>query len=212
MSSTEVVKSDDSDYVGGRIMEIIDHFGLNKNSFSMKVGLTSNAYIVRIVNDKDAGMSLVLLKKILRAFPTISPDWFILGEGEMFRPDAKYTKGHYIKYHCEPDSSEPVDCLKLVGFDECDVAFNVVGSGMSPKYRSGDIIICKTMTPDEKVLFGEAYLIVSGGTFSIRYIKSMQENKYKLGAEDSRYEDSTIEKSDIQSLYLIKGLIRKEMF
>lgn len=202
MSPTEVITSEETDYVGGRIMEIINHYGLNKNSFSMRVGLKSNAYIVRIVNDPEAGMSLVLLKKILRAFPTISPDRFILGEGEMFRPDLKHTSGHYIKYLSEPDN-DPVGCLKLIGFDECDVAFNVIGSGMSPKYRSGDIIVCKTIAPDEKILFGEAYLIISGGTPSIRYIKSMQENKYKLGAEDSRYEDSTIEISEIQSLYLV---------
>jgi hypothetical protein len=53
MSPTEVITSEETDYVGGRIMEIINHYGLNKNSFSMRVGLKSNAYIVRIVNDPE---------------------------------------------------------------------------------------------------------------------------------------------------------------
>jgi hypothetical protein len=48
MSPTEVITSEETDYVGGRIMEIINHYGLNKNSFSMRVG-QHNLYIYRSV-------------------------------------------------------------------------------------------------------------------------------------------------------------------
>lgn len=201
------------DYIGGRIMEMIDYYGLNKNSFSVKVGLQSNAYIVRIVNNRDAGMSLPLIQKILMTFPEINPEWFILGKGEMLKENTyPSTKVHYIKYFKEI-GSKPSDLLKIVGFDDCDVAFDIVGSGMSPKYRHGDIVICKTLKPDDKIPFGEAFFIVSGGSPLIRYIKSkMDDTSFKLGAEDTRYEDSSIPLAEIQSLYLIKGLIRKELF
>ncbi len=203
--------------IGERIMMIIMHYGLNKNSFSIKIGLSGNSLIVRIVNDPEAGISLTLTQKILTTFSEINPEWFVMGTGSMLRDEQfPNLKIHFIKYYREftgKMNGDPTDLLRMTGFEDCDVAFDVVGSGMSPKYRTGDIIICRKEDVNGKIKFGEAFLIISDGEPLIRYIKSkIDEIGFKLGAEDARYEESTIDLKDIQSLYLIKGLVRKEVF
>jgi hypothetical protein len=199
--------------IGERIMAIIRHYHLNKNSFSLKIGLTNNSYVIRVVNNPEVGISLGLIQKTLTTFTDINPEWFVLGEGEMFRnkryPDPSL---HYIKYSKEV-GGKPVDLFRIHGFDDCDVAFDVIGSGMAPKYRPGDIIICKEEEVGNILQYGEAFLIICDGKPLIRYIKSkISDHRFKLGAEDLRYEDSTIDLKDIQHLYLIKGLVRKEVF
>lgn len=65
-----------------RIYQIIEAKGMNPYTFEKKAGL-SNGYLKAI--KEDIGSSK--LEIILRKFPDISPDWLILGEGEMLRKD-----------------------------------------------------------------------------------------------------------------------------
>jgi hypothetical protein len=71
------------EYPGGRVMMIINYYNLNRNSFSIKIGMPSNSLITRITNNPAMGMSLELIQKIIKAFPEISCRWFVMGEGEM---------------------------------------------------------------------------------------------------------------------------------
>jgi hypothetical protein len=215
VTTNQITTSDRTDYIGARIMEIIRHYGLNRNSFSIKIGLSSNSLIVRITNNPDAGMSLDLIQKILKAFPDINPGWFVIGEGEMLRkpvfPDPKL---HYIKYYGDYQNKKGkvVDLLRLCSFEDCDSAFDVVGTAMSPKYMPGDIAICKRVNIDGFLQYGEAFLIITEDGPIFRYIKSKIDNKeFRLSAEDSRYDESTIETKNVLALYMIKGLIRKEV-
>lgn len=213
MTGFKEKNKDLNSYPGGRVMMIIKHYGLNRNSFSLKIGMGSNSLITRLTNSPDMGMHLELIQKILRACPEINPEWFILGEGDMLKgkgfPDKRT---HYIKY-CKVHSDEPFDLMRITGFEDCDYAFDLVGTGMTPRYRSGDILICKSVDLTDKVIYGEAYMIVADHSIILRYIKSkIEETGYKLGAEDARYEDSSIDLKDIQHLYLAKGVVRKELF
>lgn len=66
-----------------RIYEIIEAKGTNAYAFEKACGL-SNGYLKSV--KEDVGSSK--LEMILRKFKDISPDWLILGEGEMLRKDA----------------------------------------------------------------------------------------------------------------------------
>jgi hypothetical protein len=47
----------------------------------------------------------------------------------------------------------------------------------------------------------------------IRYIKNEVDSEtIKLGVENTRYEDTTMRKADIERLCIIKGAIRREAF
>jgi len=65
-----------------RILMIIEANGMTQYRFETLCGLSSG-YIKSIGED----VGSTKLAKILSKFPNISPDWLILGEGEMLRKD-----------------------------------------------------------------------------------------------------------------------------
>lgn len=71
--------------IGERLGGLLKHYHLNKNSLSVKLGISSNSVIGRIVNSKEKGMSLKTIQRIMLLFPEINPDWLILGKGKMLK-------------------------------------------------------------------------------------------------------------------------------
>jgi len=68
--------------INDRVQQIINHYNLNKNSFSKKIGLSGNMTITNIVSGRKNKPSYDVLRKIAEAFP-INLHWLILGEGHM---------------------------------------------------------------------------------------------------------------------------------
>jgi hypothetical protein len=83
MTDLKADEPNQNDYIGGRMMMIIRHYGLNRNSFALKIGMNNNSLIVRITNNPEMGTSLDMIQKILNAFPEVNPAWFVMGRGEM---------------------------------------------------------------------------------------------------------------------------------
>ncbi len=71
--------------IGERLKELMKYYNLNMNSLSIKLGLSSNSVITRVVKDPERGMSLEYIQRILFEFPNISADWLILDKGEMLK-------------------------------------------------------------------------------------------------------------------------------
>lgn len=67
-----------------RLLAVMEHYGHNKNSFSVAIGASSNSVIGRLVNERHRRPSFELIELIIKKFPAINPTWLILGEGEMF--------------------------------------------------------------------------------------------------------------------------------
>ena len=194
-------------------MSIIKHYGLNKNTFSLKLGMANNSLIVRIVNDAWRGISMEMCQKILTEFPEVNAKWLVTGEGEMLdKPNFPDPKLHYIQYY-KDQMQEPVDLFRLVGYEDCDFAFDVIGDSMTPRYQTGDIVICKEVDKHGPLRIGEAYRFISENIPFIRFIKNeIDAETIKLGAANQRHEDTTIRKTDISRLWLIKGSIRREAY
>ena len=76
-----------------RILGIIEANGMTQYRFETLCGLSSG-YIKSIGED----VGSTKLAKILSKFPNISPDWLILGEGEMLRKDdnCNYQTAHGV--------------------------------------------------------------------------------------------------------------------
>lgn len=66
-----------------RISQIIETYNMTPHSFEMRCNLT-NGYVRGIKLE----IGSLKLEQILKNFPDISPDWLILGEGEMLRKNA----------------------------------------------------------------------------------------------------------------------------
>lgn len=65
-----------------RIKAVIDHYGLNKNSFSKEIGYNQNTTIGRLINEGRVPSSKTV-KMITARFPEVSYDWLITGRGDM---------------------------------------------------------------------------------------------------------------------------------
>lgn len=69
--------------VNSRIMQVINEYGFNKNSFSRHIGLDNNTTVGGIVAGKQNKPSWSVLQKIITAFPDLSVNWLVSGKGEM---------------------------------------------------------------------------------------------------------------------------------
>lgn len=110
--------------INERIMLIIKHFNLNKNSFSRKINLSSSAIIENIVSGRKSKPSYEVINKIISAFENVDANWLITGKGEMIKiteqnqrkvenisANVEESKGNYIKcLNCE-HKQEIIDSL-----------------------------------------------------------------------------------------------------
>lgn len=100
-------------------------------------------------------------------------------------------------------------------FNDCDAYLPVVGDSMLPKFVSGDIIAVKQMKSLETLLWGETYLVITNSNAnSLRTIKDVHFHpdpaKVILRASNPAFAgDTIINKSDIVSIYIVKGKIKR---
>jgi hypothetical protein len=203
-----------------RLKELMVYHHLNKNSLSVRLGFTANTSIVRLANHPDRYPSFDLLCTILNAFPEISSRWLILGVGKMLEKDEIVSRELWTAYFKREvgnplpqvqKHTDPTDRMRIYGYADCEMAVDVFGDSMSPRINSGDIVLCKEVKSADPITFGETYLIITLAEPVVRYIKSSpSEDVLKLGAENPRFEDYEVRRSEILALYRVKGIIRRE--
>lgn len=102
--------------------------------------------------------------------------------------------------------------LKLVipGFEDCDLALNVWGDSMYPRYNAGDIIICKRVRDKSEVVYGEPYLIITAERRVLKYLKKASQKEYwLLVSENDHYDPFEVEIDKVLHLFLVKGKIKR---
>lgn len=86
------------------ILYFIDSKGITKYKFYQDTGIT------RGVLDQNNGMSEENIARVLACYDEISPDWLILGRGDMLRNDQQ-TQQDSTCPHCA-DKERIIDALK----------------------------------------------------------------------------------------------------
>lgn len=66
-----------------RIKSLMDEFGDNKNSLSVKIGMASSTF-GRYVNGENKP-TVSLLQSILSQYEDVSADWLLMGKGSMYK-------------------------------------------------------------------------------------------------------------------------------
>ncbi|MEN9610829.1 MAG: hypothetical protein RLZZ628_1643 [Bacteroidota bacterium] len=74
--------------VNQRISEIITILGMTQAAFSEKTGI--NRPTLSTVMKGTNAPSFMVVESILRNFPNLSPNWLILGEGEIWKNESEY--------------------------------------------------------------------------------------------------------------------------
>lgn len=154
-----------------RLKKIITNQGLSIRAFEEKIGC-SIGVINRCINKNTDVQSSVVIK-IFTTFRDISPEWLLLGEGEMMKTCiTKNSIEEPNKEVCEvkiekeekdekqvplvplyamagqfPGEKEVMeyDCetYSVPGMKGADFLIQVKGNSMNPTYNSGDIVACK---------------------------------------------------------------------
>jgi len=118
-----------------RLAAIIDNYRINKNTFAKMIGLSDNSLISKIIKEPKRGMTLELIQRIAQAFPDLNLQYLILEEGEItYKSKFPDPALHYIKYYKGTDQEEPVDLMRVHGYEDCDYAFDVYGDIMAPSH------------------------------------------------------------------------------
>ena len=206
-------------------MKFLEYKGVSKYEFYQKTGI-SNC----ILSQKN-GLSEENLLRFLNYFGEISPEWLLLGKGEMLRndlpvaqPAAKPGEGIPL-IPIEAIAGIPagedigirfIDCTRYVipEFANLNVEYmvRVSGSSMYPKYSNGDVLACRRI---QDVLFfqwGKIYVIDSSqGPLVKRVFQDEDPDRILLVSDNKEhYPPFSIPKSDIRSLSIVVGVIRLE--
>lgn len=71
-----------------RVLEVIEHYGYTKTEFCAKIGITTANLRG---NARKTPLNSDALEKIFSLCPEISPDWLIMGTGDMMREASQTT-------------------------------------------------------------------------------------------------------------------------
>ncbi len=102
-------------------------------------------------------------------------------------------------------------------FNDCTAYLPVYGDSMYPRYASGEIIAVREVTNFDVLQWGEAYVVMANEKANhLRSIKMIFEHgdksKLILRSSNPNFKgDTIIDKSNITSLYIIKGKITRNL-
>ena len=100
----------------GRLDKYINYRDLNDNKISVQAGI-SNGLIGK--GRKSGGFSLKNVEKLLRAYPELSADWLLTGNGQMLRHSYKeYTVEHNIVAEPQAEYFTPKSYLEKTVYEQ----------------------------------------------------------------------------------------------
>ena len=217
-----------------RLILFIESIGISKQLFFNEMGIAQSNF--RGSNMKSSiGSDKVV--KILTAYPSLSPEWLMLGEGEMLRDPSKQAanapKKEIIPSHT-PQEGIPLipieawagalsgedysimedECERYVvpSFQDADFLITVRGDSMTPKYYSGDIVACrKVFLSDLWFQWGKVYIIdTNQGSLLKKVRPGSSEDTITLVSENPEYEPFELRKDQIYNIAIVQGVIRAE--
>lgn len=217
-----------------RILQFLDEKEISKTLFFNKVGISPS-------NFKGAGkkssIGSDLVVKILTEYPELSPEWVMLGEGEMLRAPSKQAANdpekEIIPSHT-PQEGIPLipieawagalsgedysimesDCERYIvpSIKDADFLITVRGDSMTPRYYSGDIVACrKVFLSDLWFQWGKVYIIdTSQGSLLKKVRRGSSDETITLVSENPEYEPFELRKDQIYNIAIVQGVIRAE--
>ena len=173
------------------------------------------------------------IEKVYTKCLDINPDWLLTGKGEMLRMSAKEPTQSISTSTCKriPLIAE----IALNGFknekfniQEADVKeyyiipkfkhqaidfmIEVSGSGMYPKYNSGDVVACTIIRESKFIQWNKSHVIATKeqGVLIKRVKKSTNDNSILAVSDNESYEPFEIPKNEITGIAIVVGVIRLE--
>lgn len=207
-----------------RLKEFLSSQKIGRNRFEEQLGIS-----IGYMSSKATTITSDVIEKVTSAYPNLSLDWLITGEGSMLKSEASAKKTSYpinknvIKYYPAvngsmggvqflDDPEESYVDIILPGFSECKYAINAYGDSMHPVIKSGQVVILMEWT-ESFIDWGRIYLVVTkSGYRIIKYLKP-SDNADAIRCESENKELNPafdINREDIHKLFLVKGWVCRD--
>jgi transcriptional regulator with XRE-family HTH domain len=159
--------------VSERIKILFQHFGDgNLSAFARELGVSAQA-IRDLMKGEKGGPSWPVLQNILRAFPSISTDWLVLGQGQMLRDNilaVDLTQPHQYVTHeqLKKETEQSIESVvKLFDAYKHDLSEK---AQLEQVYRIGDVHASKKLAERLSITAEEARDLVLDGRIRSTYI------------------------------------------
>lgn len=216
-----------------RILQFIDYKGISKNKFYIESGISNG------VLDKKSGLSMETVEKFYSTFPEINPEWLLTGNGSMLK-EKEPTRVYLHDNIDEEDNAVdniipliPIGAMAGSGTGEIKIAkrdiidgyvipeftqrgveyiIRVSGSSMYPKYSSGDLLGCKTVTDLSFFQWGKIYVLDTDQGPMVKRLFPVPNNDDLLEcrSDNKEYPPFPISKSSIYKVAIVIGVLRME--
>lgn len=194
-----------------RLERVVQYLGYNVNSFAKAIGFSRAERLYQIKRGNYA-ISKNLANTIANRFPNINDAWLITGEGNMLKDTASVAK---IPLYNVGLSDFKTDLTQMTPAHELDIPilsgsdFAIVNEGeaMSPEIEHASVVFVKEVDKSA-VIFGDIYLIISEHINLIRFVRGLDEKRWKLVAKNSAdYDDIILYQSAVKAVYKVKGVL-----
>lgn len=218
---------------GERIKTLRKKLSITQDAFAAVLGIGKSA--LSMIETGKTALS-ERNKNILVQDMNVNPDWIETGKGEMFnspQDELMEFKKHsdntvprqsvplyniegevgLVSLFDDPSVLKPVDHIHIPNLPKCDGAVYMVGDGMSPLLRSGDIVIYKQMKDIADIFWGDMCLLsidIDGEEYvTVKYLqKSERAGCVKLVSQNRHHADKDMEIEKIKALAFVKATIR----
>jgi len=216
-----------------RVLHLSDYKGISRELFFDTLGLSYGNFKGKA---KEKALSSETLAIIVAAFPDISTDWLLTGNGSMLRErtiqqapagrlprpsqpqasikfyDVDFAAGDVL-FISDTDTISPAYTMDIPELGGC-TAFRTYGDSMETLIKSGSILFATLVQEWQSHLeYGQIYGIVCHDNRKyLKYIRKYAESPkthFLLRSENKDYDDFELPKSAIKSLWLIHGWINK---
>ena len=211
--------------INERIGMIIDYSGLTLTAFSRKIGIAQTSLRDCVINNSEPKHST--LYKIIKAEPLISPEWLLLGKGEMIISNEADQKKEGVPHIESVDawcgqgqgfevSVMRKDCpsYNIPGAEDADFTIRAKGRSMinrthpNRSIKEGDYIACKK--PHTNVIrYGEIYALATSDGVMVKVVKPCNKDGFiKLESFNTEegYEPFDYPTIDIHDMALVVAI------
>ena len=208
-----------------RINKLVEYSQMSIPQFAKLVGFKTPQAVRELIKGNTKSLSDAAIFKLSSAFPDLSMDWLLTGEGPMMlernapAPIINYKEG--VPYYNEdfmlgfeeigaPDSENPDFLIRMPGYERATLWCNASGHSMEPEINNGDIIALQRVEDFSFLPFGDVYgFITANGMRTIKRLgRSERDGFYRLIPTNKEYDEQEIPINIITHVYRVMGTMK----
>lgn len=211
--------------INERVKQIVDRLGYKSiRQFAIKINIAPTSLNDVVKNNAEPKFST--LDKIIKAEPSISPDWLLTGKGEMLKmnlpiaiPDLTgiplYRTEAAAGFGNNNFSIEEKDIearYKIKELESVSFMLHVRGDSMTPTYNNGDIIAVQVVRDNRNIQWGKPHLVSSKSDGLL--VKRIYDGEGSIiaASDNPTYRPIHIRKEDVTGIAIVKGFLRVESY